>query len=299
MNTETKEISNEILFSRIPPQILAQNSGIPFEYLIKQNDDFKQLIECPICLKILCNPITCSKCAKSFCNGCLNLSLIKSKKCPLCQCKFTDNKIMGRTIRNFLDICKFKCIYENLGCDEIILYSNFFTHINNCIHGEYKCNTIKYHYTIRDNNKLSPKVFTGEQCEFKGKKNEVISHSKNCGLETIYCFCCGKAFPAIIIKEHCDVCYEKKGPCPYCKQQIKICEYDEHIGKLCPDIEITCSNCKEKYVRKNEINHTKIDCLENQIEFLKKENEEIKKFMKTIHNDIQGLIHKKRKRKDS
>ena len=205
---------------------------------------------------------------------------------------------MGQTTRSILDICKFKCINEKLGCKEIITYSNFYNHINNCNYGEYKCNTIKYNYTIKNDKKLSPKIFTGEECQFKGIKKDIISHCEKCGLEQIFCYCCGKIFPSIIIKEHCDICYEKKGPCPYCKNQIKISKYDEHIEKFCPYVDIYCDKCKNKYLRKNITNHSKIDCLENQISHLKRENEIMKDFINKINESVQEILNKKRKRSD-
>lgn len=123
-------------FSRINIPNIAEKSGIPFEYFIMDNEDFKKLIECPICLKILNDPATCKKCAKSFCKNCIKKSLNISKNCPCCNAIFSDNIRMGQATRNLLDICKFKCFYKNKGCQEIISYSNFFNHIYKCDKGE-------------------------------------------------------------------------------------------------------------------------------------------------------------------
>ena len=43
-----KEITSEMLYSRIDTLNLEKDSGIPSEYLIMENEEFKQLIECPI-----------------------------------------------------------------------------------------------------------------------------------------------------------------------------------------------------------------------------------------------------------
>jgi hypothetical protein len=47
------KITDEMLFSKINIPDITQKSGLPFKYLISENEDFNKLIECPICLKIL------------------------------------------------------------------------------------------------------------------------------------------------------------------------------------------------------------------------------------------------------
>lgn len=297
-------ITNEMLFSRIESPDLDQKTGIPFEYLNGEKDDFKKLIECPICLKILNNVSTCGNCAKSFCKNCIDSSLKKSKDCPCCRKEFTENRIMGQLTRNQLDICKFNCFYKNYGCKEIISYSNFFTHINKCGNGDYKCNNIKYDWILIGNKKVSPKVFKGKECKFKGKKKDLIKHSKECGLEKIFCFCCEKEYCSILIKKHCDICYQKTGNCPYCKNLVKLFDFDEHIQNVCLEVEISCDKCNMKFLRKNINNHNQLECLENQVTnlkyeniMLKNDNEIIKKDLKQLDESVQKLLENKRKRK--
>lgn len=288
-------------FSRINIPDITENSGIPFEYLMVENEDFKKLIECPICFKILNEPLTCKKCAKSFCKNCINLSLQSTKNCPCCGAIFNSNKIMGQATRNQLNICKFKCFYKNKGCQEIISYSNFFEHINKCNKGDYICNNIKYSWKINEDKKFSPNKFEGEKCKFKGNKNDLEKHSIECGLEKIYCSCCEKIFYSIDIRNHCEICYKKKGKCPYCGKEIILFDYENHYKNFCEEVEINCNKCEMKFLRKNSKKHNKLECLENQVKNLKNENIILKEEIKIIKEDIKPiktLLQNKREREN-
>ena len=300
---EIDKKTNEMLFSKINTPDVTENSGLPFEYLTNGNEDFNKLIECPICLKILIAPKTCNKCGKSFCKNCIETSLKKNKNCPFCKTIFKDNRIIGQATRNQLDICKFNCVYKNKGCQEIISYANFFKHLNECEKGDYECNNIKYDWNIKGNKKFSKEEFKGKKCKFKGNKNDLKSHSKNCGLEIIFCCCCEEGFYAIDIKKHCESCYKKIGFCPYCKKEILLINYNKHIENNCDEVEINCEKCKMKLLRKNIKNHSKLECLENLVNILKNENiklkednEIIKKNLEKLDETVKNFIQKKRER---
>ena len=87
---------------------------------------------CPICLNILVNPINCSlnKNSHSFCKKCIDINLQKSNKCPICK-KFFEYKI-NKDIENLLNDLYFKCSFYREGCNKIINYSEYFSHLNNC-----------------------------------------------------------------------------------------------------------------------------------------------------------------------
>ena len=237
-------------------------------------------------------PKTCGKCAKSFCKNCINYSLEKTKNCPYCSAIFLENRIMGTVTRNLLEICKFNCYYKNKGCQEKISYSNFFNHIKKCDYEQYECNNIKYSYEIIGNKKFSKTQFIGEKCKFKGNKNDLKLHVKNCGLDIIFCICCEKGFCSINIKKHCEICYKIKGKCPYCKKEIILLNYDEHIQNDCEEVEINCDECEMKFLRKNLINHNKIECLEKQVKNIKKNFEKLEEIVK-------NFIQNKRQREDN
>ena len=80
---------------------------------------FKDLVNCPICLNILIDPVICIKCQNCFCKKCINEWLKNNEKCPnycsgpnfqeknktlLSQLKFTCKKC--KIVINYDDISK-------------------------------------------------------------------------------------------------------------------------------------------------------------------------------------------------
>ena len=53
------------------------------EYCGCQTDLVKEF-ECPICINIVDNFTICTSCEKLFCTDCINKSLKRDKRCPMC-----------------------------------------------------------------------------------------------------------------------------------------------------------------------------------------------------------------------
>ena len=87
---------------------------------------------CPICYCILKEPINCSdnKNAHYFCKECIDIFLKESNKCPTCKQNF-EYKI-NEKLKTELKELSFKCMFKNEGCNDIIPYSEYLNHINNC-----------------------------------------------------------------------------------------------------------------------------------------------------------------------
>ena len=85
-----------------------------------QNDTYeslKELIICPICTKIILEPVMCSECENHFCKQCID----KKNKCPN-GCKSSK---LNDSRRNFIKKLKFKCIR---GCGTEIPYDDITDH---------------------------------------------------------------------------------------------------------------------------------------------------------------------------
>ena len=82
-------------------------------------------------------------------------------KCPTCRLNF-EYKIKNE-IYNSLNKLLFECLFKNKGCKNILSYSQYFNHINNCKYNniiEYECNIKKYNYLIEEHvkNKCQLKI---------------------------------------------------------------------------------------------------------------------------------------------
>ena len=79
---------------------------------------FKEEVSCPICSKIIINPVMCMNCQNVYCKKCIDEWSKKDNKCP----NRCENPNYKKSIEksNTLSKLKFKC--EK--CGEEILYDN-------------------------------------------------------------------------------------------------------------------------------------------------------------------------------
>ena len=120
----------------------------PENIIIKTN--IEDLI-CSICFNILNNPISCSdkKNSHAFCKECIDIFLEENNKCPICKLVF-EYKI-NNNLKNELNNLSFKCLFKNEGCEEILYYSDYLNHNNNCKYNniQYECNVKKFDKKIK------------------------------------------------------------------------------------------------------------------------------------------------------
>ena len=176
------------------------NKYIQYNYIYFFNPD--NLIEkenkddliCPICYFILNNPINCSdkNISHSFCKECIDKYLKEHDKCPTCKLSFEYK--LNNEINNELKKLSFKCMFKKEGCNDIISYSDYLDHINNCKYNniKYECNIMKYNYKEKN----------FEKCGFIGGKKEIENHFKLCGLIKYQCIFCKEDILQIDLKEH-------------------------------------------------------------------------------------------------
>ena len=86
----------------------------------------KDLVKCPICLKIFINPFMCMKCQNVYCKNCIDKWEKQDNKCPnRCQ---NPNYMKSLEKNCILSKLKFKC--EN--CEDEIEFDNVEKHHNSC-----------------------------------------------------------------------------------------------------------------------------------------------------------------------
>lgn len=103
-------------------------------------DSYKDLF-CPICCKILENPIQSLKCLHIFCRECLNFNSMNSKACPLDSMELNvDNitEIIPEKIAKVLSSIRVTC--RNNGCKENLMLTEIRDHeANECWYRMSRC----------------------------------------------------------------------------------------------------------------------------------------------------------------
>ena len=98
---------------------------------ISNYDDYKLLLDemiCPICLKVLLDPIECNKCQAIICENCYFILKSADKNCFNEGCKGTYVKA-NKFVRNILSDLNIKCF----GClKDNIRYEDYLEHIKSC-----------------------------------------------------------------------------------------------------------------------------------------------------------------------
>ena len=140
---------------------------------------------CPFCFYLSKNPISCSSNKKvhSFCKDCIDQYLKENNKCPTCKLNF-EYKI-NNELNDLLNKLSFECLFKKEGCKDILSYSEYLNHINNCKYDnniEYECNIKKYNYNKKE----------FEKCGYIGNKINIEQHFKRCGLSEYKCLFCDK-----------------------------------------------------------------------------------------------------------
>ena len=171
----------------------------PYNNLIYSIDDLidKDGIEdliCPICLQILKNPVCCSDKINShpFCKDCIDEFLKEKNKCPICKLLFEYKN--NKNIIDKLNMLSFHCMFKNEGCNEILSYSEYLNHINNCKYNDnkYECQIGKYNYENKE----------FEKCSFIGNNEEIKKHFNLCAFYKNKCLFCNKYILQMNLEEH-------------------------------------------------------------------------------------------------
>ena len=190
------------------------NDSYNKDNVVSDNELFDLL--CPICYNILKNPKRCSldSNSHSFCQECIDKYLEESDNCPVCKKYF--EYFPNTEIEKLLKKLKFKCIYYKDGCSEIISYSEYFIHINNCKFKNiiYECKVEKFNY--------KKKEFV--KCCYRGDINDIEKHFKSCALLKYKCLFCNENILKINFREHLEDTFKVT--------IIIFSEGDKYIGEI-------------------------------------------------------------------
>ena len=253
--------------------------GLDSNLVINKNylNSLGDICKCCLCQKIMFNPVECEQCGHNFCYTCLSTS-----GCPFGCSHLKINKA-SLSIINILNNIKFEC--ANVGCTEILYYSEVETHIRDCPYQKIKCEN--------------------DGCDKIILKKDIFEHNKNeCHYFKIKCKWCKNAFIKRDIDKHekeCELIPKEKENANYINDKIGL---EEHLQRLSKNLnEIINDNKKlvEEFNKNNEnsyparisIRKSMIGGLEED-EFsnmIKEELEiKIKKYYTDFNNNYEKLL---------
>jgi hypothetical protein len=237
--------------------------GIELSLVAIETQGLTDDLICPICSNLVFNPVICKETQCIFCKECITKWVKKigdSASCPQCQQVFIFD-VLPRLIKNLINRVKLRCFFHQQGCQVIVLYEQFISHVKSCEFSTYKC-------------LVSP------QCNFSGTKNEVLSHINICSITT--CKYCEKEFSKKSLEDHLLICETALIYCPVCfTKDIQRKEFLLHNHGICFD-KMMITYAKHEFSppledkSQLEISKKENKKLEVSIELIKQENVKIK-----------------------
>ena len=130
---------------------------------------------CLICLKVLKDPVMCSRNQHCFCRSCITQDLRNAQRCPTCNDELTVETLAEppRMVKEVINELKIHCVYKNRGCQEIVQLQHLDRHEDSC--------------------GFTPVVCTNEECGATVNKRDLIHHeSEQCEYRKLKCHSCGE-----------------------------------------------------------------------------------------------------------
>jgi hypothetical protein len=221
---------------------LYNHGALDPDYLTPRNEHLKEMITCSFCYNIVNTPVMCKNrdCSRLFCQQCVInfMSINNIRECPFrCQAGKLEVEGIPRNLRLILEGIQLNCLYKE--CDSEI-------HVKDWeIHNKEQCMFIKMECT----------------CMFVGRREEMISHLKNCENFNGECIFCKKLFKFQELFDHTVKC-EQTEECSLCKERIERVKIKEH-EQNCLNYELECNFCKYIYKKSDQLNHDLNECFEN------------------------------------
>ena len=254
--------------------------GLDINLVVNKNylNSLDDIYKCSLCQKIMINPVECEQCSHNFCLSCLNTK----SGCPFNCTPLKINKA-SLSIINILNNIKFEC--ENLGCTEILYYSELETHIKECPYKKIKCEN--------------------EGCDKIILRKDILNHNKNeCEYFKIKCKWCKNEFIKKEFDKHekeCELIVKEKENNIYANDKIDLGEHLKRLSKNLNEIINDNKKLVEKFKKNNEdsypnrisIRKSIIPGLEEDefIKILKEEFEtKIKKYYSNFNNNYEKLL---------
>ena len=254
--------------------------GLDINLVVNKNylNSLDDIYKCSLCQKIMINPVECEQCSHNFCLSCLNTK----SGCPFNCTPLKINKA-SLSIINILNNIKFEC--ENLGCTEILYYSEVETHIKECPYKKIKCEN--------------------EGCDKIILRKDILNHNKNeCEYFKIKCKWCKNEFIKKEFDKHekeCELIVKEKENNIYANDKIDLGEHLKRLSKNLNEIINDNKKLVEKFKKNNEdsypnrisIRKSIIPGLEEDefIKILKEEFEtKIKKYYSNFNNNYEKFL---------
>ncbi|XP_046841383.1 kelch-like protein 4 isoform X2 [Xenia sp. Carnegie-2017] len=121
--------------------------------------------ECPICFKIIKDPLQCPN-QHHFCRSCIEKCLLSSNKCPQCNCPITSETLQDvpRIVTEMLEDHDIRCKNVNRGCPEIMKLQFLERHEKNCGYSPTLCRNKGCDEVLNEN---EIEEHERERCEFR------------------------------------------------------------------------------------------------------------------------------------
>jgi len=108
-------------------------------------------LNCGLCKNLVWNAVSCAKCNTPFGSKCLENWFKNQSKCPKgCQFEKADIPSLSKRMMSKIEL---NCINKNNGCNQVVLYENFYNHANTCQFRPLSNNTNNTNKVIIQNNK--------------------------------------------------------------------------------------------------------------------------------------------------
>ena len=198
--------------------------GFDINLVINKNflNSLGDIYKCSLCHKIMINPVECEQCGHNFCFNCLNAS-----GCPFGCTPLKINKA-SLSIINILNNIKFEC--ANMGCTEILFYSEVEEHTKECPYKKIICQN--------------------EGCGKIILRKDILNHNKNdCEYFKMKCKWCKNEFIKKDIDKHeneCELLIKEKENTNYINDKIDLGEHLKRLTKNLNEI----FNANKKLVEK-------------------------------------------------
>jgi len=196
--TQSNTTASAIKTSPITPKhVISDGGGIEIDRIANKIDQAKNIerVTCPICLKTIWKPISCSVCLKAFCEDCI--SKCQSKLCPN-RCGIFKVRKVPPITNDILSDIKVACLYSINGCGEVLRYDTLERHENKC-------------------------GFVASQCRGCKKlicKKELEIHEASCDSVILQCKNCESMLKRVEMESHTQVnCLQSQ--VDYLQSQVK------------------------------------------------------------------------------
>jgi len=118
-------------------------AGIELDRITNAKESAKTIkhLMCSICLNLLLNPVSCSKCQTNFCESCID-AWIKAKRSATENCVNRCDFSKATTppiIKGLLSDLQVSCVLKGKGCQEVLNYDELIKHEEECLYQNRAC----------------------------------------------------------------------------------------------------------------------------------------------------------------